>query len=627
MSFISYAQNFEDVMLWRALKHIETGFYIDVGANDPETHSVTKAFYELGWRGINIEPVPQWFQRLKESRLRDINLQLAAGSKSGEITLFEIPDTGLSTTKKAFADRHEAERGYQSQKVKVPLDTLTNLCEQYHTAPIHFLKIDVEGMEKATLEGMDFSKIRPWIVLVESTLPGSQEECHSEWESMLLDAGYQYTYCDGINRFYVADEHSELLDSFKYPPNVFDGFTLKRHMDAESRAINADHKAQDADARGIRAEAHAEEAEKKAQEAQAVIEKLQPELESTGARVEQLEEQLNGKDRELAEKQSDLGQARAIIEQLQPQLEGTEARVAQLEEHLNGKDCELAAKQSDLEQAQAAIEQLQPQLKGAEAQVAQLEEQLNGKNHELAAKQSDLEQAQAVIEQVQPQLEGAEAQVEQLEEQLSGKDRELAAKQGEFEQLQAHSQWLQNEWNAANAKVDELNHSSHHWWTVADGLNREQQIIYHSKFWRMTWPLRKLMQLFKRLFLFPVCLITGLIRLPKRAARMFVSKSIRFILQREGLKHRIRKWLYRHPKLKAHLRAFARKRGLIPGSIPIPQHPAETEMPTEEGALNALGGTNSLTGNDDLTAALTPRARRIYAELKSAIEKKQRSTG
>ena len=27
--FISYAQNFEDVMLWRALKHVEKGFYID----------------------------------------------------------------------------------------------------------------------------------------------------------------------------------------------------------------------------------------------------------------------------------------------------------------------------------------------------------------------------------------------------------------------------------------------------------------------------------------------------------------------------------------------------------------------------------------------------------------------
>ncbi len=33
--FISHAQNFEDVILWRALKHVQNGFYIDVGAQDP----------------------------------------------------------------------------------------------------------------------------------------------------------------------------------------------------------------------------------------------------------------------------------------------------------------------------------------------------------------------------------------------------------------------------------------------------------------------------------------------------------------------------------------------------------------------------------------------------------------
>ena len=52
MSFVSYAQNFEDVMLWRALKHIDCGFYIDVGAQDPVIDSVTKSFYDHGWRGV-----------------------------------------------------------------------------------------------------------------------------------------------------------------------------------------------------------------------------------------------------------------------------------------------------------------------------------------------------------------------------------------------------------------------------------------------------------------------------------------------------------------------------------------------------------------------------------------------
>jgi|SRR5262245_3315890 len=58
---ISYAQNFEDIILWRALKHVEKGFYIDIGAQDPVVDSVSLAFYEKGWRGVHVEPVPARF--------------------------------------------------------------------------------------------------------------------------------------------------------------------------------------------------------------------------------------------------------------------------------------------------------------------------------------------------------------------------------------------------------------------------------------------------------------------------------------------------------------------------------------------------------------------------------------
>ena len=46
MTFISYAQNFKDVILWRVLNHVKNGTYIDVGANDPVADSVTNAFYQ-----------------------------------------------------------------------------------------------------------------------------------------------------------------------------------------------------------------------------------------------------------------------------------------------------------------------------------------------------------------------------------------------------------------------------------------------------------------------------------------------------------------------------------------------------------------------------------------------------
>jgi FkbM family methyltransferase len=226
MSFISYAQNFEDAMLWRALKHVKNGFYIDVGANDPIQDSVTKGFYENGWRGINIEPVSQWFEKLQKERPRDINLQLAAGRERGELLLYEIPDTGLSTLEKTIAQRHESERGFKNIERKVNVWTLTEICFAYHVAPIHFLNIDVEGTGKQVLEGLDFSKIRPWIILMESTLPNTQTDAYEDWEPILLAAGYHNAYSDGLNRFYVAEEHNEISISFKTPPNCFDDFFL-----------------------------------------------------------------------------------------------------------------------------------------------------------------------------------------------------------------------------------------------------------------------------------------------------------------------------------------------------------------------------------------------------------------
>ena len=63
MAFVSYAQNFEDVMLWRALRHGEHRFWVDVGAADPDVLSVTRAFSERGWHGINIEPAERPFRR------------------------------------------------------------------------------------------------------------------------------------------------------------------------------------------------------------------------------------------------------------------------------------------------------------------------------------------------------------------------------------------------------------------------------------------------------------------------------------------------------------------------------------------------------------------------------------
>src|ERR1043166_2275289 len=89
-TMISYAQNFEDVMLNRVFRDRTDGFYVDVGAADPVNLSVTKWFYDLGWTGINVEPHPEFFEKLQAERSRDLNLHCGAGAADGEAVLNEF---------------------------------------------------------------------------------------------------------------------------------------------------------------------------------------------------------------------------------------------------------------------------------------------------------------------------------------------------------------------------------------------------------------------------------------------------------------------------------------------------------------------------------------------------------
>lgn len=238
MPLISYAQNAEDVLLWRALGAVQDGFYIDVGANDPQEGSVTKLFYDAGWHGINIEPMPSYREVLQRARPRDINLALACGAADGSITLFDTPDiNGWASTDADTAHAHRAD-GVAVVETEVPMRTLTGICADHAPATIHFLKIDVEGFEAEVLRGMDLRRWRPWILVVEATLPNSTVTNHEHWEHLVLSCGYQFAFFDGLNRYYVADEQAHLLPVLAVPPNVFDNYI--RHSLAQAWRVRDD---------------------------------------------------------------------------------------------------------------------------------------------------------------------------------------------------------------------------------------------------------------------------------------------------------------------------------------------------------------------------------------------------
>lgn len=216
---ISYAQNGEDVVLARAFAGRSEGFYVDVGANDPTEDSVTRHFYDQGWRGVNIEPQLSYYEALTQARPRDTTLNIGIAARTGTLTLHYVPRApGMSTFSEEQA-KLLADADYELEQRSLAVRPLDEVLSEHADAEIDFLKVDVEGLEHEVLGGVDWSRWRPRVILVET----SPEE--EPWERRLLDAGYTRTLWDGINLFFVRDEDAaELGPRLTRPASVLDGY-------------------------------------------------------------------------------------------------------------------------------------------------------------------------------------------------------------------------------------------------------------------------------------------------------------------------------------------------------------------------------------------------------------------
>ncbi len=222
-SVVSYAQRYEDLYLLRCFGSRRDGFYIDIGSGHPVYDNMSFAFYLQGWRGITVEPNP-WLSRLTRAvRPRDRHLEAAVGAKSGETTFYLVDDFhGLSTAIESHAVAAQTQFGKGSRAITVPMTTLRELCGGQAPAAFDFLKVDVEGAEKDVLLGGDWQSYRPKVVVAEALAPYTLAPAWEDWEPFLARHGYRYVLFDSLNRYYLAEEASELAACFETAPASFD---------------------------------------------------------------------------------------------------------------------------------------------------------------------------------------------------------------------------------------------------------------------------------------------------------------------------------------------------------------------------------------------------------------------
>lgn len=211
---LSYSQNLEDYHLSLAFGGQATGTYVDIGAGHPIADNVSFWFYERGWQGVVVEPQPELSALYERLRPRDDAVRGLVGSAAGEVD-FHVVDRlhGLSTTREDVAQKARA-FGVNYQTRRVPVMTLAQLCESHNLGSIDFLKIDVEGAERDVLFGGDWQRFRPKVIVAEAISPMTSEPSWQEWEPFLIAQGYCFVLFDTLNRFYVGQEHPEIIARF-----------------------------------------------------------------------------------------------------------------------------------------------------------------------------------------------------------------------------------------------------------------------------------------------------------------------------------------------------------------------------------------------------------------------------
>lgn len=167
----NYSQNSEQEHILNYFKNTPRGTYLDIGAYDPEVFSNTRALYELGWKGVLVEPADMNHEVLRKYFEHDKEIQLiktCVGDYDGEITFYDSGGDAISSTDPVHVEKWT--KGYKVNYTKVvsPICTFASLIEKCAIKKFDFINIDVEGVDFQILRQIDFNAVGCSLVCVEN---------------------------------------------------------------------------------------------------------------------------------------------------------------------------------------------------------------------------------------------------------------------------------------------------------------------------------------------------------------------------------------------------------------------------------------------------------------------------
>jgi FkbM family methyltransferase len=207
-----------------------SGFFVEVGANEPKLTSMTWHLEAVGWTGILVEPIPELCADLRRERPQSQVFQAACAAPEGcgMADFVVTPDRSQSTLKRdALADPSRVARIEQVQ-----VRTLDSILAEAGNPRPDFVSIDVEGAQLDVLRGFALETVRPRLLLIEDHLTDFQTHRY------LTRRGYRLCKRTGLNNWYIPRgtafrltslrERAALLGKFLRTPTRGLEFALKR---------------------------------------------------------------------------------------------------------------------------------------------------------------------------------------------------------------------------------------------------------------------------------------------------------------------------------------------------------------------------------------------------------------
>ncbi len=159
----------------------DNGFFIEAGAHDGYSQSNT--YYlekKRGWRGLLIEGIPSLAKKCAKRRKHSTVINCALVSDDYPSDTVTMHFAGLMSLTEGSMKTREAQFKHIKQGLKVQhltrsyslsvkAKTLCAILDNINNLPdIDFLSLDLEGGELDALKGLNLSKYRPKLLLIEA---------------------------------------------------------------------------------------------------------------------------------------------------------------------------------------------------------------------------------------------------------------------------------------------------------------------------------------------------------------------------------------------------------------------------------------------------------------------------